>query len=775
MPRPAMEQCRAHVAAQKAARKPALDLSTSDYEVQAADHEQEISTPIADAIELWRLTMKRHDGENPRNVLRKAAVDLYEQLRIDATVHPRSHRAACQAVAAALTHMGQDIPADEARRILEEAKAGDVDDADDEDDAKDDAKAKGEKEEKPREPKQADILVAEAKAAKLFHTPDGEEFADIIIGGRRETHRIRGKGFRQWLRHQYFLQRGSGCSSEALQVAVETIAAFAQFKGEEHEVHCRIAEHAGIYIDMGDKTWRAIEITELGWKVVDEPPVRFRRSPSTRALPMPVSGGSIKALREFANLKKIDGKGSGGKADAEFVVLVGHILAVLRPNASYPVLALLGEHGTCKSTLSSIISRLVDPRSPEQRSPPTSEEDLIVAATGAHVLAYDNISTLPDWLSDGFCRLSTGGGAGKRRLYSDSDEILFHGRRPIFLTGIEDFVQRADLVDRCNIFGLEAVKEDERLSDSELTAKFNKSAPAILGALLDGLVIGLKYLPEVKIDDKPRMADFVLWAEACTRAYWPAGTFVEAYRKSQAASVELVLEASTVGSAVIRFMEGRDEWKGQASELLDQLTTLVGERAAKEREWPKRPNMLSGKLRRAAPALRKTGIHVAFPPRVGHASTRVISITARRHTEQRPETSPASSASAAENKKPDEINTICGNDADDLPTMADNQGSSGAGDPPTVTPGATVGTKPLNKKAADDADGADGIFPHQSGGTRSGNGADALVDRVCAQCGGGISTGSDAPTVKVGLHVWVHDGSCRKFWVRAHPEAGYST
>ena len=621
-------------------------------------------------------------------------------------------------------------------------------------DDKDDAEAKGEKEEKPKEPKQADILVAEAKSAALFHTPDGEEFADIIIGGRRETHRIRGSKFRQWLRHQYYLRRGSGCNSDALQVAVETLAARAQFEGEEHDVHCRIAEHDGaIFIDMGDKTWRAIEVTGLGWKVIDEPPVRFRRSPSMRALPMPASGGSIKALRDFANLKKIDGKGSGSKADAEFVVLVGHILAAMRPNASYPILALLGEHGTCKSTLSSIISRLIDPRSPEQRSPPTSEEDLIVAATGAHVLCYDNISTLPDWLSDAFCRLSTGGGAGKRRLYSDSDEILFHGRRPIFLTGIEDYPQRADLVDRCNIFGLEVVQEGKRLSDSELQQKFTQAAPAILGALLDGLVAGLKYLPEVEIVDKPRMAEFVLWAEACTRAYWPANTFVEAYRKSQAASVELVLEASTVGSAVIRFMEGRHEWRGQASELLDGLTALVGERAAKEREWPKRPNVMSGKLRRAAPALRKVGIHVTFPAREGHASSKVISVTVRGLPEQKPETSSAASTSAAKNKKSNEVNAMCDSDADDLPTMESS---------------AIVGSKLLNIKAADDAAGADDDFPLQSDAHR-GNSAD---NRICAQCGAG--TPDDPPTEKVmngkGEAVWLHAGRCRQFWVEEHTQ-----
>lgn len=700
----------------------------------ASDHQ--VSAPIADAIALWQLTMKRGE-DDPRNVLRKAAADLYEQLKIDATVaQPEAHLAACRAVDTALAEMGQALPQDEVRRILEEAKAGKTDKTED------GGKATGEKE---KEPKQADILVAEGKSAALFHTPDGEEFADVVIGGRRETHRIRGSKFRLWLRYQYYLCRGSGCSSEALQTAVESLAAFAQFKGEEHEVHCRVAEHDGaIFIDMGDETWRAIEVTKAGWKIVDEPPVRFRRSPSTRALPMPVSGGSIKDLREFANLKKIDGNGGGGRTDAEFVVLVGHILTAMRPNASYPILALLGEHGTCKSTLSTILGKLIDPRSPEQRSPPTSEEDLIVAAVGAHVLCFDNISTLPDWLSDAFCRLSTGGGAGKRRLYSDNDEILFHGRRPIFLTGIEDYPQRADLVDRCNIFGLEVVEERNRLSDSELQQKFNKSAPAILGALLDGLAAGLRNLPEVTIDDKPRMADAVLWGEACTREYWPAGTFIEAYRKNQAASVELVLEASTVGSAVIRFMEGRAEWRGQASELLEKLSALVGDRAAKEREWPKRANILSNKLRRAAPALRKIGIEVTFHGKEGHAGTRVITITARRQPEGKAETSPSAPAAPAKNKKSKENNGGRNNDAgDQLPNAGDERPD--AGDALAMQPNATASTKLLNNRAADDAGDADAVLTLQSCGARNGNGAGG---RLCLQCGEPLGPGSREITVR---------------------------
>jgi hypothetical protein len=69
-------------------------------------------------------------------------------------------------------------------------------------------------------PKQADILIYLAQAAELFHTPDGTGFADINIGGYRETWRIRSKGFRWWLTGRFFEATQGGPSSEALQSAL---------------------------------------------------------------------------------------------------------------------------------------------------------------------------------------------------------------------------------------------------------------------------------------------------------------------------------------------------------------------------------------------------------------------------------------------------------------------------------------------------------------------------------------------------------------------------
>src|SRR5262249_28470558 len=377
-----------------------------------------------------------------------------------------------------------------------------------------------------------------------------------------------------------------------------------------------------------------------------DPPVRFARSSSMRPLPMPKRGGSIEILRKFANVKPPDEK-SG--AD-EIVLLVAYALAALRPNSNYPVLCLAGEQGSGKTSLVRFLGSLIDPHSPQLRTIPSDERDLIVAARHAHLISFDNISGLSDSMSDAICRLSTGGGHGERELYTNREESTFEGRRPVCLNGIEDVAAKPDLVSRALMLLLTAVNPNDRREDKEIGKEFVAAAPDLFGSLLDGLVAGLLNLSDVKITNKPRMADFALWAEACTRAYWAAGTFLRAYWQNIEAANEIALEASPVGDAVRHFMANRDKWTGTASSLLALLTPLVPDALVRERSWPKTASALSGKLRRAAPPLRKIGIDVAFI-REGHDRERVIFITTTRVDREVADSPSAPSAPSATHEK----------------------------------------------------------------------------------------------------------------------------
>src|SRR5262249_48886974 len=157
---------------------------------------------------------------------------------------------------------------------------------------------------------------------ELFHTASGVAFADFVTDGHRETWPIRSKRFRTWLRRCYYYATGTPPTAAMIASALDLLDARAQFDAPERTVSIRVAEHAGhIYLDLADERWRAVEIGPDGWRVLESPPVRFRRPAGMLPLPLPERGGSIEVLRSFLNLPDRN----------DFVLVITWLLAALRP------------------------------------------------------------------------------------------------------------------------------------------------------------------------------------------------------------------------------------------------------------------------------------------------------------------------------------------------------------------------------------------------------------------------------------------------------------
>ncbi len=250
------------------------------------------------------------------------------------------------------------------------------------------AAEKGERRGRP--PSQAQLLAELAQDAQLFHTANGDGFADVEVDGHRETWPLNDRRFGRWLRQRLFEANGCVPTSEAMKAAMQLVEARAQFRSPLRTVHTRVAEHDGrLYLDLGDPERRVVEIDAAGWRVKADPPVRFRRSGSMRALPVPEAGGSIATLRRFLNVR----------SDSDFILVVAWALAVLRGSGPFPVIVLSGEQGSAKSTFSAILRRLLDPTAAPLRALPRDDRDLFVAAENGHLLVFDNVSHLPTWLS----------------------------------------------------------------------------------------------------------------------------------------------------------------------------------------------------------------------------------------------------------------------------------------------------------------------------------------------------------------------------------------
>jgi hypothetical protein len=320
-------------------------------------------------------------------------------------------------------------------------------------------------------------LVKMASNLDLFHNADGRPYASFERDGHVETWSLKSSAMRDYLSRLYYTKTGNTVRSNAITDAVAELRGHAMYDGREEQVYRRIAWLDGkLYLDICNPDWSVVEITPEKWRVIQSSPAHFVRANGMAPLPLPEAGGNIEQLRKLVNVE-----------DADWPLLLGWILGAFMKNGPYPVLIINGEHGSSKTLLTRIVRMFVDPSISLARSLPKSERDLVINANNSWIVAFDNTSYLPDWMSDAICRLATGGGFGIRENYTDDEEIIFKSKRPVMLNGISEIATRPDLLDRAIIVALPVIPDEERRAETEIWNDFNDVYPQVLGVFLDAV------------------------------------------------------------------------------------------------------------------------------------------------------------------------------------------------------------------------------------------------------------------------------------------------
>jgi energy-coupling factor transporter ATP-binding protein EcfA2 len=467
----------------------------------------------------------------------------------------------------------------------------------------------------PKEDNAAAVAVRLAlERGEFWHAQDREPWASVPEGEGIVAHYpLRSPAFRAWLAGLYYRATEKPLYAQALQDARAVLEAKALYEGPQHAVHPRVAEHAGrVYLDLGREDWKAVEVGPEGWRVAESRacPVRFRRSRYTRPLPLPEPAGP-EALEELAALLPL-------RERRDWALVLGWLVGALNPRGPYPILVLTGEKGSGKTTAALVLKSLLDPQEGGLRAEPKDEEALMVGARGAWILAFDNLSAVSLRLSDALCRLSTGGGLGKRELYTDGEEFVMEAKRPVVLTGIAFGALRDDLADRAALVALSRLSDEERRPEREIWESFARAHPQALGALLNAVVLALRRWEEVRkaLPSLPRLADWAVWAEAAAPALGlEAGEVVAAFYAVQAGLNQDLLDNDPVAQALLLFTADWTEGHRvvfSASELLAALEEAMGLKDArvKPEGWPRTPAGLGKHLPRLQAALRGVGLKV---------------------------------------------------------------------------------------------------------------------------------------------------------------------
>lgn len=457
-----------------------------------------------------------------------------------------------------------------------------------------------------------DLILSVAQSAATFaHDSEGKTIALVNTGEHQEAHLLNSPSFDRWLRGQVYAAYKIGIPEQAMRTALATLAAVGTYEGHEITTYTRCARHGDDYfIDMCDEQWRILRVSASGHQMLNQPTAYFTRFPGMRALPTLDGSADIDLLWKHVNIPP----------DAHTLVLTW-LLDSLRPDTPYPVLELCGEMGSSKSTTQKRLRALIDPHDVPLRSRPKTIEDIHIAAANAHVVSFENLSSLTPEQQDALCILSTGGGYATRQLYTNGAEHVIQSKRPVILNGINTVATRPDLIERAVSIELPTIAADERKDEQCLEADWEKDYPRIFGGFMALFSRALAILPSVQIGKgmQKRMLDFQKLGEAvCIARGGQPGDFSSRLDQMHGDGVIRGLESYGVAGAIQMLLDRPSlpqkskgtkaaNWEGTCLQLLNALN---GQQEIDRSNWPRSPRHLAGQLSRIAPGMRQIGIRI---------------------------------------------------------------------------------------------------------------------------------------------------------------------
>ena len=325
-----------------------------------------------------------------------------------------------------------------------------------------------------------------------------------------------------------------------------------------------------------------------------------------------IEDGKISDLKNLLSLWNL--------GDAQEIVMAGCIGTAFIPDIPHVITIITGPHGAGKSSLSDAVKVIVDPNVVVRNSLRFDEREIAVSSMHEWVNNFDNVnSIIPDPISDLLCRISTGQGFRKRKLYTDQDDLILQYRRPIVMSAINEPGYNPDFLDRALIIRLDLILESKRKTDAEIQELISELAPKIRGLYLGSLSKAIEIYSQIKEESKGkllRMADFIIWGEAITRVLgYEPGKFYKSFSDLQLQETESTASENLLIMVLDQLLKNREEWQGTTKELYDEIKGIIAEMGISEkdslyRQLPKNYRDLGRRLTDLLPSLLNLGIGI---------------------------------------------------------------------------------------------------------------------------------------------------------------------
>ena len=396
----------------------------------------------------------------------------------------------------------------------------------------------------------------------LYQDQFGHAVAWVLTNGHKECVRVKSRAMRAILLTLATEAFKATPKPSDIRKAIEILDLRAYNAPKITLANRRTAETQTVMIDLGDTAWRMITVNQTGWAIKAQESPTFYRTQHQLPLPEPEPGADPYELFTFIPAESEEVK----------LLVVVWLLASMYPVIACPMLLLIGQQGSGKSVTSKMLRSLLDP----SVIPVLGDLEMAnLFQTFQHhaVPCFENVSYFNRNAADIFCRAVTGNGVERRKLYTDSDQVIYSFRRSIIINGIDTPSFRPDFLDRCIIVSRPRIEKFQLLQDVDNA--FEKARPRLLGAFLGLLVKTLQILDRTPAATEFRMADFARFGRAVALSLGKTtNDFDEAYRTVTRQNAFDIIESTPMSRLVKKLAAEHAEakpWQGSLEELLRNL------------------------------------------------------------------------------------------------------------------------------------------------------------------------------------------------------------
>jgi len=458
------------------------------------------------------------------------------------------------------------------------------------------------------------VTFAQQRISKLVKSNiDHDQILGLIrVHNHFETVEMGSKRSESWLHFVHNQNTSEIHQDTSYKRAMSMIRTQAQFRDTSIEtLHNRIAMiNNSIYYDLKTNDWKLVEISQNKVEIVEmnlQTPL-FERKQHQREQVEYVIMSEKDSLGELVELLRI-------QPQFQQIFKI-HVISMFLGDVPVPIMVTKGEQGSLKTTITKAVKRIVDPSGEEISSIPPKRDDLVLLLNNRFVPNFDNVSFISPTNSDILCRAVTGDGLSKRKLYSDSTEVIYSYKRKIILNGISFGMNRSDLMERCIVYETKAPSTLERMTEEEFDERFYALLPSLLGQIFTVLSKVLEMHKDVKsqIKEKPRMADFAVYGECISRALgYDDFSFIEDYAKKLEQSSIGMIEDHQLADAISKIMESNEKYEDTVQNFFERARQIVME-SGKElgKDFPAASNKVQSKVDRIKPNLRILGFEISF-------------------------------------------------------------------------------------------------------------------------------------------------------------------